>query len=335
MIEGAINVDLTNATFPELKARKKEVEDLISSGQVSTQLIDERNMLSNRIAELSGNEVDEEEEETDQVIVRANEEIALFGVPFGAYISDTADHISLRTVVLAKVKQLMQDNEALKATYESELESKKNDIAELMAQIDDRDKQISELKSAKYDAELESESNAKKRDNAYNELLEAKQTIDELNDKLAAATAPKDTIITNLGGAAPVKKKKREIYDVEYIGRRNEKFTAKFADTDESFEDYSVFKDNKYTEVTPAEAETFRTSYLEQHPAPVVEEEVQVEPTAPAVESQFRDEDTTESGLAEEAPAVVGSFITEERIASIEERLAKAEQALRSAGALA
>lgn len=331
MIEGAINVDLTNATLAELKARKKEVEELISSGQVSTQLIDERNMLSNRIAELSGNEVDEEEEETDQVIVRANEEIALFGVPFGAYISDTADHISLRTVVLAKVRQLMQDNADLKAMFDDELSSKNNEIFELLAKIDDRDKQISELKSAKFDAELLAEDRMTRINNAYNELLEAKNTIDELNDKLTAANTVKAPVITNLDGAVPVKKEKRVIYAVEYQGRRNEKFTAKYADTDESFEDYSIYKDNKYTEVTPAEAETFRTAYMVEHPAPVVEEEVQVEPTAPPI----REEDTAELGLVTETSTVVGSFITEERIASIEERLAKAEAALRSAGALA
>ena len=315
-------MDLTNATLPELKARKKEVEDMISNGLVSTQLIDERNMLSNRIAEMGGNEEEiEEEDETARVIARANEEIEVFGVPFGAYISDIADHISLRTVVLAKVRQLQNDAEELKNSLRADSEAYEQSIFTLQKALEERDSQIAELKAGKYEAELLAEDNATKRDNAYNELLEAKRTIDELNDKLTAANTVKAPVITNLDGAVPVKKEKRVIYAVEYQGRRNEKFTAKYADTDESFEDYSIYKDNKYTEVTQAEADTFRSSYLEQHPAPVVEEEVQVEPTAPPI----REEDSTGSELVTEAPAVAGE-VSREEFNALEERISALEE---------
>jgi chromosome segregation ATPase len=308
-------VDLTNATLPELKARKKEVEELLASGTVTVELTDERNLLMNKISEMGGNEEESVEDETDQVVVRALEEIDLFGVPLGMYFADVTDHIAVRTVVLAKVRQIQNDLEESQFANYSQTEEYENKISELQRQIEERDTQITELKAEKYEVSLLAEDRMTRINNAYNEILEAKQTIDELNDKLAAATAPKAPTLTNLDGAAGyVKKEKRVIYDVQEKGKN--KFTAKYADTDEEFEDYTIYMDGKYRVVEKADADTFRQLYLDQHPTPMVETAPEVEPTAPPI----REEDAAELGLDQENTGVevAGQAVTRAEFTALE-----------------
>lgn len=238
---------------------------------------------------------------------------------------------------MTETKELLELSET---TANSEKEELQREIEQLQSEITSLKsahyEEVSHLRTELYQANQLAEDNAKKRDNCYNDLTEAKNTIDELNAKLAVATAPKIPVKTNVDGAQYIKPEKRAIYDVEYIGQFKNKYKAKFADTDESFEDFSVYKDAKYKEVTAEEAPSFRivqesNTEDDKRDCPVEEQPVVIpsvddEPS----ENTFREEEETiGSELAIESPSVVGSFITEERINSIETRLARVEGMLR------
>ncbi|WP_340011777.1 hypothetical protein MHI32_01560 [Paenibacillus sp. FSL H7-0690] len=277
--------------------------------------------LEAQIAELTA---ELEKPEVDPVIARGEEEIALFGVPLGAYFATIADHVAVRSVVIPAFRQLINEKKDLEDGYHKLSESSEAESQRLNEVIEARDTEIATLKAALYESKLQAEDNASKRDNVYSELLEAKKTIDELNAKIAASTVTKEQIRTNLDGAAVVKKVKRVIYDVVYMGKWNEKFTAKYADTDESFEDYTLYKDTKYQEVQAEEAATFRTEFLAKqeqernHEDMAQHSSVEDEPvTVPA----FRDEDTNSatSGVdqADASSEVAGSSV-EKRLEALE-----------------
>lgn len=280
--------------------------------------------------------------EEERVIAQANEEMVLFGAPLGAYAVNSVGHAAIRNVVLPVVYDLTAQLEITKEALEKSEAESHQENSELHREIEELNSQIAALKSSHfeevsklktdlYQAEQLAADNAKKRDNASNELIEAKNTIDELNAKLSAATAPKIPVRTNVEGVAEyVKPKKRAIYDVQYIGQFKNKYKAKFADTDEEFEDFSVYKDAKYEEVTAEEAPSFRIE------KPVPEDDqrsssVEEQPViVPSVDT-FREEDeeTAGSDVVTESSSVVGQFITEERILSIENDLAKIKGMLR------
>mgnify|MGYP000988652975 CR=1 FL=1 len=266
----------------------------------------------------------EEMDEGQRIQAYADEEIALFGVPLGAYAINDVAHVSIRSVVLAKVYELMDQVEE---GHDNATDSDRM-IEELSEELEAKETEIASLKQAKYEAGLLAEENGRKRDNAYNELLDAKNEIDDLKAKLAAATAPKIPVRTNIEGSAGLevkKPEKRAIYNVEYFGYNDNQYKAKFADTDEEFTDWSIYKDVKYQEVAEEQAHTFRTE-------PVVADdqrssEVEEQPVEPEV-PQFREEDEKYAigfEVATPAPSMVGQFITEERISSIEGRIAQTE----------
>lgn len=277
----------------------------------------------------------ETEESLDPVIARGEEEIELFGVPLGAYFATIADHVAVRSVVIPAVRQLKQEITDTVTSSQREIKELKEEAFELNDTISQLHQEISKLKSELYESQLLAADNATKRDNVYNELLDAKNTIDDLNAKITAATAPKEPARTNLDGAEAVEKVKRVIYDVEYTGKWKEKFTAKYADTDESFEDYVLYKATKYTEVTAEAAIPFRTEYLAaQQPAPAEEDHsydipditAEVAYTAPA----FRAEESTTSGLDQDHAGVemAGEEVTPEAFRQALERISALEMAV-------
>jgi hypothetical protein len=122
---------------------------------------------------------------------------------------------------------------------------------------------------------------------------------------------------------------------VVYTGKWNEKFTAKYADTDESFEDYTLYKDTKYQEVQAEEAATFRTEFLAKqeqernHEDMAQHSSVEDEPvTVPA----FRDEDTnsTTSGVdqADTSGEVAGSEVSREEFEALKSTVKRLESAV-------
>lgn len=315
-------MELTTATLQELREYLNTLE--INS--------DEYNVTSNRIAELES-QLDPQEAEEDSVTKKANEEIAIFGVPLGAFLDSEMVHISIRKVVLPVVYKLSGDLETLREEASEKETAANEEISKLEAQLQERDEEISKLKSVLYESQLLAEDNATKRDNASNELLEAKIVIDQLNDKIVALTVVVPKIRTNVDGPIEVEtKKKREIYNVEYLGQFKNRYKAKFADTDESFEDYTVYKDAKFTEVTAEEAPTFRTAYLEAHPVPVeddsngseqgnsVEDDSVIVPSVANEETPFQSDSTEETTITASGldQANIGSEVAG---ATVEERL--------------
>jgi chromosome segregation ATPase len=278
-----------------------------------------------------------EKPEVDPVIERAEEEIELFGVPLGAYFTTIADHVAVRSVIIPAFRQLKQEIFDVENSSQKEIKELKEEAFELNDTISQLHEEITKLKSELYESQLLAADNATKRDNASNELLEAKKTIDELNDKITAAAAPKSPARTNLDGAETVKKEKRVIHSVVYEGKWNEQFKAILADTEEEIKDYTLYKDIKYTEVTAEKAIPFRTEYLAAQQQEINHEDHthdipanQLDYIAPSVNpDSFRDEeDTTESaavGLVTETSTVVGSPVTREEHEELKARVAALE----------
>lgn len=321
-------MDFTTATLAELREKLAQ----LAPGT------DEFNVIANRIAELES-QLDPQEAEEDLVTKRANEEIAIFGMPLGAFLDSEVAHLSIRKVVLPVVYKLSSDLEIAREEANEKETAAAEEIDQLNVHLQERDAEISRLKSALFESQMLADDNATKRDNASNELLEAKVTIDQLNDKINALTVAVPKIRTNVEGPVEVvEKKKREIYDVEYLGINKNRYKAKYADTDESFEDYTVYKDAKYTEVTAEQAIPFRTAYLEAHTVPVeddsngseqgnsVEEQPVTAPPYPTDSTESSTEaDSAEPGLAEESPAVAGSTVTREEFEALVYRVATVE----------
>jgi DNA repair exonuclease SbcCD ATPase subunit len=309
-------MDLTTATLQELKARLAE----LPPG-------DEYNMISNRISELKAQGVTDEPP-IDPVIAKANEEVELFGTTLEPFCKNTLSYNVVREKVIAKTYALMDALNEAQAQAEETAAITNSELSELSQQIEDRDAIISGLRKELFEAKELAEDNANKRDAAYRELLEATQTIDALKDKISTLEVEPKKHRTNVEGAdtaeEELKKTLPMIYDVEELDYRHSRFRAKFVETEESFEDYFIYKDAKYREVSAEQAVTFRTEYLAQQPEAVEEDhpydipdssEVETTYTAPA----FRDteEDGTTSRLADTASAVAGSTV-EERLQALE-----------------
>lgn len=279
--------------------------------------------LEKKIAELKA-ELDKPE--VDPVIARGEEEIELFGVPLGAYFTTIADHVAVRSVVISAFRQLIQEKKDIEEGYNKLSEASEAESQRLSEIIEAKDTEIATLKAALYESKLQAEDHATKRDNAYAELLEAKKTIDELNDKIAAATAPKTPARTNLDGAETVKKEKRVIHSVVYEGKWNEQFKAILADTEEEIKDYTLYKDIKYTEVTAEKAIPFRTEYLAAQQSDVSDEDhsydipdqnsdattEEVTYTAPAFRGEEESTEGAAAGLVAETSTMAGSTVTRE-----------------------
>ncbi|MNC03215.1 hypothetical protein D3C75_506140 [compost metagenome] len=259
-------------------------------------------------------------------IVKANEEAELFGTAFEPFCKNTLSYNVIREKVFAKTYSLMDALSDAQAQAEETAAITNNELSELYQQIEDRDAIISALRKELFDAKELAEDNANKRDAAHRELLEAKQTIDTLNDKIAAAEVEPPKKRTNVEGsdaaAEELKKTLPVIYDVEELDHRRSRFRAKFAATDETFEDYFIYKDAKYREVQAEEAPTFRAEYLaaqqqeinhEDHTHDIPTDEVSY--TAPA----FREEDSTTGGLDQtDVSSEVAGKSVEERLQALE-----------------
>ncbi|MNM07338.1 hypothetical protein D3C81_173800 [compost metagenome] len=288
--------------------------------------------LESQISELTA---ELEKPEIDPVIAKANEEVKLFGTTFEPFCKNALSYNVIRDKVFAKTYSLMDALTDSQAQVEKTVASTSAEIAELSKQIEDRDTIISALRKELFEAKELADDNANKRDAACRELLEASQTIDTLKDKLAATEVEKPKVRTNVEGAdaaaEELKKTLPVIYDVEELDHRRSRFRAKFAETDESFEDYFIYKDAKYREVTAEEAPTFRAAYLAAQQPEISDEDHthdisdEVTYTAPA----FRDEDSTaesaEPGLVTETPTVVGSPVTREEHEELKARVAVLE----------
>ncbi|MEK4108137.1 hypothetical protein NST28_29140 [Paenibacillus sp. FSL R10-2791] len=260
--------------------------------------------LENRIEELK-KELEKPDE--DPVITKANEEVALLGTTLMPFCKNEVAYAAVRPAVMNKIYSLQDELTELQTHTEATESDLRNEVTELSKQIEERDAYISELKKELYDTKLLAEENANKRDAAVRETQEAKQTIESLNVKLAATevTAPKTR--TNVEGAdvdatEKFKQSLPLIYDVTPLDNRRSRFSAKFAGSEEPFEDYYIYKDGKYREVQAEEAATFRTEFLAKqeqernHEDMAQHSSVEDEPvTVPA----FRDEDTnsTTSGM--------------------------------------
>lgn len=278
----------------------------------------------------------------DPVIAKANEEVELFGTTLEPFCKNTLSYHAVRSSVVNKVYSLIDIAKAAQEAAEKQAFHDRAENDELSKQIEERDVYISELKKELYEAKMQAEDNANKRDAACRELLEAKQTIDTLNDKLAAATtevtAPK--VRTNVDGpdtaaAELYKQSLPAIYDVTPLDFRQSKFRAKFADTDEEFEDYYLYKNAKYREVSAEQAVTFRTEYLDAQQPTVSDEDYsydipahndEVTYTVPA----FRTEDSSTGGLDQGNAGLemAGEEVTPEAFQRALERISALELAV-------
>jgi DNA repair exonuclease SbcCD ATPase subunit len=267
----------------------------------------------------------------DPVIAKANEEVELFGTALYPFCKNELSYNAIRSSVISKTYALMDTlNDAQKQAEEA-AEITSSELSELSQQIEDRDAIISGLRKELFEAKELAEDNANKRDAACRELLEASQTIDTLKDKLAAAEVTVPKARTNVEGsdqdaAEAYKQSLPAIYDVQPLDNRGSRFSAKFAATDEAFEDYYIYKDGKYREVAAEEASTFRTEYLAaQQPTPVEEDHShdipdstdEVAYTAPAF--RYTEEDGATGGLDQaDAGSEVAGKSVEERLTALE-----------------
>lgn len=290
--------------------------------------------LEKRIAELT-KEIEKPDE--DPVITKANEEVALLGTTLMPFCKNEVAYAAVRPAVLNKIYLLQDELAELQARTDANESDLRNEVNEMSKQIEERDAYISELKKELYDSKLVADENANKRDAAVRELQEAKQTIESLNIKLASAEVIAPKTRTNVDGAdvdatEKFKQSLPVIYDVIPLDNRRSKFSAKFAETDESFEDYYIYKDGKYREVQAEEAATFRTEFLakqeqERNHADMAQHSgVEAEPvTVPA----FRDEDTnsTTSGLdqADASGTVAGSTVSREEFEALKSTVKRLE----------
>lgn len=213
--------------------------------------------------------------------------------------------------------ELSRENNDLKL----QLEDQKSRVSAAALQLDEANQEIARLKSQIEDLQTEKALGAKQAIKVvdtrtlreqYEEAkrIEAEQARKELEEREAAKPA---------------------IYNVQNADPSGKELTAILAETGETIT-FPYLQKGRYRVVSEADAATFRAAYLERqaeiernhanHPQPGDMEEV--EPTAPRVE-----EDVPADRVAETTPSMAGTFITEERIASIEERLAAAEQTLR------
>lgn len=266
----------------------------------------------------------------DPVIAKANEEVELFGTALEPFCKNAIAYQAIRSTVISKTYALMDDLNEAQAQAEETAAITNSELSELSQQIEDRDAIISGLRKELFEAKELAEDNASKRDAAHRELLEASQTIDTLKDKLAATEVTVPKARTNVEGsdkdaAEAYKLSLPAIYDVQPLDNRRSRYSAKFAATDEPFEDYYIYKDGKYREVSAEQAVTFRTEYLaaqqpeaieEDHSYDIPDSTDEVAYTAPAFRGEDEIEGTT-GGLADTAPAVVGSTV-EERLTALE-----------------
>lgn len=328
----------------ELKERQKEIIDLIGMidqgrpvGKTRQELDDELRVVMNRISEAMYSETSIipvsqevattaiEQSEEDKEISRAMEEIELFGVALNPYCKNNVGHMAIRSVVLGKVYDLMDLVADTEASKDREIDDLKHDAFELNDTISQLHQEIDRLKAELYETKLEAEANAQKRDNAYNELLGAQQTIDALNDKLSAQSTTEAPKRTNIEGPTAAVAK-RAIYSVEDIDGKGRKFRARYADTDEEFESFYVYI-NAYREVTQADAESFRAEYLQTHPAE--EKRSDADPAQcdhveeqPVEVTPFCEEEPAHGPeLAPETSAVVGQDVSREEFEALKERV--------------
>lgn len=279
-----------------------------------------------------------EKPELPPEIVKANEEVELFGTTFEPFCKNALSYNVIRERVFSKTYELIDALTDAQVQAEETAAITNSEMSELSQQIEDRDAIISALRKELFEAKELAEDNANKRDAAHRELLEAKQTIDSLNDKIAASEVEVPKKRTNVEGSAAaaeeLKKTLPVIYDVEELDHRRSRFRAKFAETDEPFEDYFIYKDAKYREVTQEDAATFRAEYLAAQQPEINNENNthdiptdEVSYTAPA----FRDteEDNAEgaaSGLATETSTMAGPPVTREEFEELKARVGKIER---------
>lgn len=281
--------------------------------------------LEAQIAELKS---EMEKPELPPEIVKANEEVELFGTTFEPFCKNGLSYNVIRERVFAKTYELMDALSDAQVQAEETAAITNSELSELSQQIEDRDAIISALRKELFEAKELAEDNANKRDAAHRELLEAKQTIDTLNEKIAASEVEKPRVRTNIEGAdaaaEELKKTLPLIYDVEELDHRRSRFRAKFAENDEPFEDYFIYKDAKYREVTAEQANTFRAEYLAKQTATEDSSNAdlaqpsdldEVSYTAPA----FREEDSTAGGLDQtDTSSEVAGKSVEERLQALE-----------------
>ncbi|WP_405113645.1 hypothetical protein MHH28_07740 [Paenibacillus sp. FSL K6-1217] len=274
---------------------------------------------------------------TDEMI-KANEEIDFFGTALRPFFETDVAYAAVRSVVMSKIFSQMDLQAEVESKAEEAAETAKGEIAELCVQLEERDVIITGLKQDNYELKLLAEDNGKKRDTAYNELLEARRTIDELNDKISAATLTVPKSRTNVEGDKSVELFKQSlpaIYDVQNHPDDNRKYIAKLAATDELVEGLWIYKNGKHREVSAEQAATFRTEYLDaQQPAPAEEDHsydipditAEVAYTAPA----FRAEESPTGGLDQDHAGVemAGEEVTPEAFRQALERISALELAV-------
>jgi hypothetical protein len=276
----------------------------------------------------------------DPAIVKANEEVELFGAALEPFCKNEIAYQAIRSTVIGKTYALMDALNEAHSQAEETAAITNMELSDLSQKLEDREAIISSLRKELFEAKELAEDNGNKRDAARRELLEAAQTIDALKDKLAATevTAPKAR--TNVDGtdknaAEAYKQSLPAIYDVQPLDNIGRRFSAKLAATDEPFEDYYIYKDGKYREVSAEQAVTFRTEYLDaQEPAPAEEDHSYDIPdngevahyTAPA----FRAEESTTGGLDQDHAGVemAGEEVTPEAFRQALERISALEMAV-------
>lgn len=225
---------------------------------------------------------------------------------------------------LDEIKKLREDNAVLAASKEA-LQEQYNTLYENFAEIK------SELNAAKADledAEMKRDSAATQLQEAKNEIARLNGHIDDLRAEIAVG-AQGAVKVTNLNSnlaelVQQFNASKPAIYDVVALDTKQSRFSAKLATTGETIE-FGYLEKGKYREVTPDEAELFRTEYeaqkaMEQIP---VDSGEGMELTPPVFQSE--DDAETPVGGMDEGDT---SLEVAREDATLEERVAALERAV-------
>ncbi|MEK5085902.1 hypothetical protein MKY98_02985 [Paenibacillus sp. FSL M8-0228] len=233
-------------------------------------------------------------------------------------------------VLRIAVQQMMTERdtkylEELKRTQE-EATAVKKERDDLQKQYDDLYEQTDSLKKELQAAQEEIADLGQKRDAAAQEITRLNSRIDDLRAEAAiGASAATKVINSNTSGAlAEAVKAYKEslpaIYDVTPLDNAGKKFGAKYAATDEYFEDYYLYI-RKYREVTAQEAEQFRREAEEQKRANEDLAQSGGVEKADIVElpTQFQTQEDTTDGVAKgDAGEQVAGKTIEERLTALE-----------------
>lgn len=244
----------------------------------------------------------------------------------------------VRAIVQNEIMKLQVQERFKVEMLEQELEVLKQNEKSNQEDYDSMYELLVEKRTESNTLHLKLEDMTHKREAAANELAEAKTEIERLNSQVddlraeIAVGAKNATKLINVDVAESIEnykksikeaeKNKPVIYDVTPVDTRNSKFKAKFAETDEEFEDFYVYlKAGKYREVSADEAPTFRREEPQHTDADNQRDLVEESELTPPTFQSGEDYSST-AGLDEVNTSVeVATKSVEERLQALELRV--------------